>query len=53
MIYLDNAATSWPKPEKVYRAMDTFFRNWAPIPGGQGSGWRLKQRKSSGKPEFF
>ncbi len=25
-IYLDNAATSWPKPEVVYRAMDDFQR---------------------------
>ena len=26
MIYLDNAATSFPKPESVYRAMDRFAR---------------------------
>ncbi len=26
MIYLDNAATSWPKPEIVYRTMDEFIR---------------------------
>jgi cysteine desulfurase family protein len=26
MIYLDNAATSWPKPESVYRTMDEFLR---------------------------
>lgn len=26
-IYLDNAATSWPKPESVYRAVDEFQRN--------------------------
>src|SRR5262245_60882109 len=26
MIYLDNAATSFPKPESVYRAMDAFAR---------------------------
>lgn len=26
MIYLDNAATSWPKPEIVYRTMDKFLR---------------------------
>ena len=25
-IYLDNAATSWPKPESVYRAVDRFQR---------------------------
>jgi len=33
MIYLDNAATSWPKPESVYRAMDEFVRNRAGNPG--------------------
>ena len=26
-IYLDNAATSWPKPEAVYRAVDDYQRN--------------------------
>ncbi|MBM7855862.1 selenocysteine lyase/cysteine desulfurase [Desulfohalotomaculum tongense] len=26
-IYLDNAATSFPKPEPVYRAVDNFLRN--------------------------
>jgi cysteine desulfurase family protein len=26
MIYLDNAATSWPKPEEVYRASDEALR---------------------------
>lgn len=26
-VYLDNAATSFPKPEVVYRAMDDFLRN--------------------------
>ncbi|SFR11088.1 aminotransferase class V-fold PLP-dependent enzyme [Desulfoscipio geothermicus] len=26
-IYLDNAATSFPKPEAVYRAVDNFLRN--------------------------
>ena len=25
-IYLDNAATSWPKPESVYRAVDSYQR---------------------------
>jgi cysteine desulfurase family protein len=33
MIYLDNAATSWPKPETVYRAMDTFIRELGANPG--------------------
>jgi cysteine desulfurase/selenocysteine lyase len=26
-IYLDNAATSWPKPDAVYRAVDEYQRN--------------------------
>jgi cysteine desulfurase family protein len=33
MIYLDNAATSWPKPESVYRAMDEFLRTKGGNPG--------------------
>lgn len=28
MHYLDNAATSWPKPETVYQALDTGFRHF-------------------------
>lgn len=32
-IYLDNAATSYPKPEEVYRAMDSFQRNIGASPG--------------------
>ncbi|WP_378952830.1 aminotransferase class V-fold PLP-dependent enzyme [Pelosinus sp. sgz500959] len=32
-IYLDNAATSWPKPEAVYRAVDYFNRNIGGNPG--------------------
>lgn len=33
MIYLDNAATSWPKPESVYQAVDDFLRTKAGNPG--------------------
>jgi len=33
MIYLDNAATSWPKPEAVYQAMDKFLREKGGNPG--------------------
>lgn len=36
MIYLDNAATSWPKPESVYRAMDEFLRSSGGNPGRGG-----------------
>lgn len=32
-IYIDNAATSWPKPEPVYAAMDHFQRNIGGNPG--------------------
>ena len=36
MIYMDNAATSWPKPEAVYQAMDRFGRNIGSNPGRSG-----------------
>ena len=36
MIYLDNAATSFPKPEQVYRGMDAFIRSAAANPGRSG-----------------
>lgn len=35
-MYLDNAATSWPKPETVYRAMDRFTREVGANPGRSG-----------------
>jgi cysteine desulfurase family protein len=33
VIYLDNAATSWPKPEPVYHAVQTAMRSQAGNPG--------------------
>lgn len=36
MIYLDNAATSFPKPEPVFRGMDAFVRSSAANPGRSG-----------------
>lgn len=36
MTYLDNAATSFPKPESVYRAMDEFARTQLANPGRAG-----------------
>ncbi|HVK18534.1 MAG TPA: aminotransferase class V-fold PLP-dependent enzyme [Fimbriiglobus sp.] len=36
MIYLDNAATSFPKPETVYRALDAFARSSLANPGRAG-----------------
>lgn len=35
-VYLDNAATSWPKPETVYRAVDRFMRQVGATPGRGG-----------------
>jgi cysteine desulfurase family protein len=35
-IYLDNAATSFPKPESVYRALDAFARQSLANPGRAG-----------------
>src|SRR5256885_11573624 len=35
-IYLDNAATSFPKPEAVYQAMDRFARSSLANPGRAG-----------------
>src|SRR5215467_1244770 len=36
MIYLDNAATSFPKPEAVYQALDQFARHDLANPGRAG-----------------
>ncbi len=36
MIYLDNAATSFPKPEPVFQGMDAFVRSSAANPGRSG-----------------
>jgi cysteine desulfurase/selenocysteine lyase len=36
MIYLDNAATSFPKPESVFQGMDAFVRSSAANPGRSG-----------------
>ncbi len=33
MYYFDNAATTYPKPEQVYQAVDEFSRLWAANPG--------------------
>ena len=35
-IYLDNAATSWPKPETVYEAVNQFMRAVGATPGRGG-----------------
>jgi len=36
IIYLDNAATSWPKPESVYSFMMEFYRSTGVNPGRSG-----------------
>ena len=36
LIYLDNAATSYPKPEEVYTFMDSFYRDFGVNPGRSG-----------------
>ena len=36
MIYLDNAATSFPKPESVYQTLDRFARTDLANPGRAG-----------------
>ncbi len=36
LIYFDNAATVWPKPENVYRFMDEFYRTHGVNPGRSG-----------------
>jgi cysteine desulfurase/selenocysteine lyase len=36
LIYFDNAATVWPKPESVYRFMDEFYRTHGVNPGRSG-----------------
>ncbi|MBI5244137.1 MAG: aminotransferase class V-fold PLP-dependent enzyme [Elusimicrobia bacterium] len=52
MIYLDNAATSWPKPPAVLAAMRDFAENWAANPDrschrmGIESGQRIAQARA-------
>ncbi len=36
LIYLDNGATSYPKPDEVYSFMDSFFRSFGVNPGRSG-----------------
>jgi len=36
LIYLDNGATSFPKPQEVYEYMDQFYRNFGVNPGRSG-----------------
>ena len=45
MIYLDNAATSWPKPETVYQTMDAFLREKGANPGRSGHSMAVAAEK--------
>ncbi len=36
LMYLDNAATSWPKPDRVYKFMVDFYRGCGVNPGRSG-----------------
>jgi cysteine desulfurase family protein len=45
MIYLDNAATSFPKPESVYQALDRFARTSLANPGRAGHRMALAAEK--------
>ncbi|MGD8888980.1 MAG: aminotransferase class V-fold PLP-dependent enzyme [Desulfobacterales bacterium] len=36
LIYLDNGATSYPKPDEVYTFMDSFYRSYGVNPGRSG-----------------
>ena len=42
IIYLDNSATSYPKPESVYKFMDSFYREHGVSPGRSGFDAALK-----------
>ncbi|SEM49812.1 cysteine desulfurase family protein [Syntrophus gentianae] len=36
IIYFDNAATSWPKPEATFQAMENYLRHYGGNPGRSG-----------------
>jgi cysteine desulfurase family protein len=46
VIYLDNAATSWPKPEIVYKTMDEFLRTKGGNPGRGSHSLALGARRT-------
>lgn len=46
MIYLDNAATSFPKPESVYQALDHFARQSLANPGRAGHKMALASERT-------
>lgn len=46
MIYLDNAATSYPKPEKVYEEIDRCMREYCANPGRGGHAMSIASGKA-------
>jgi cysteine desulfurase family protein len=46
MIYLDNAATSFPKPEQVYQTLDVFARRSLANPGRAGHRMAIAAEKT-------
>src|SRR5437667_6472130 len=46
MIYLDNAATSFPKPEEVYQTLDRFARQSLANPGRAGHKMALEAERT-------
>ncbi len=48
MIYLDNAATSFPKPEAVYQALDRFARQSLANPGRAGHKMAVEAERALG-----
>ncbi|HEX3028414.1 MAG TPA: aminotransferase class V-fold PLP-dependent enzyme [Clostridia bacterium] len=46
MIYLDNAATSYPKPEQVYREIDRCMREYCANPGRGGHAMSIECGKA-------
>ncbi|SHJ39114.1 cysteine desulfurase family protein [Geosporobacter subterraneus DSM 17957] len=46
MVYLDNAATTYPKPETVYQAMDRCMREYNANPGRSGHKMALASGRS-------
>src|SRR5262245_43268852 len=49
MIYLDNAATSYPKPESVYRRLDGFMREVGANPGRSGHRRAVEAEREIGR----
>ena len=53
MIYLDNAATSWPKPERIYRVADQVLREESGNPGRSGHSLSMTARRRIEETRFL